>query len=49
MDIIWMPEMPWMTLYFTFAVWSSMWLAYADISVMVADRNSIEIQKNKDQ
>lgn len=25
----WMDEVPWMTLYFTFGVWSSIWLAYA--------------------
>ena len=25
----WIPEMPWMSLYFSFAVWSSIWMAQA--------------------
>ena len=25
----WKNEVPWMSLYFTFGVWSSLWLAYA--------------------
>lgn len=32
LDSLWVPEMPWMTLYFTFAVWVSIWLAQAYIS-----------------
>jgi hypothetical protein len=31
-DSLWVPEMPWMTLYFSFAVWTSIWLASADIN-----------------
>jgi hypothetical protein len=31
-DEYWIHEMPWMTLYFTFAVWSSIWMAQAKIS-----------------
>lgn len=35
-DSFWVPEMPWMTLYFSCAVWTSIWLAQADIRVEVA-------------
>ena len=31
-DAYWTAEMPWMSLYFTVAVWSSVWMASADIS-----------------
>jgi hypothetical protein len=31
-DSIWVKEMPWMSLYFSFAVWSSIWLASRNLS-----------------
>lgn len=31
-DKIWIPEMPWVSLYFSFAVWTSIWLGRAQIS-----------------
>ncbi len=28
----WRSEVPWMSLYFTFGVWSSIWLVYASLA-----------------
>jgi hypothetical protein len=30
-DAFWTAEMPWMSLYFTFAVWAALWVAFSDI------------------
>ena len=32
-DVVWVPEMPWMTGYFTFAVWASIWMGCAHIAL----------------
>jgi hypothetical protein len=29
----WRNEVPWMSLYFTFGVWSSIWLVYASLAI----------------
>lgn len=34
-DKLWVEEMPWMTGYFTLAVWLSLWLAQANIPSVV--------------
>lgn len=33
----WKNEIPWMTLYFTFGVWSSIWLVYASLTLAPGD------------
>jgi hypothetical protein len=30
----WRNEVPWMSLYFTFGVWSSVWLVYASLAIL---------------
>jgi hypothetical protein len=32
-DAYWIQEMPWMSMYFSFAVWSSLWLAHANLQL----------------
>ena len=39
-DEVWIPEMPWMSGYFTFAVWLSIWLAVAVIDPVDAPKSS---------
>jgi hypothetical protein len=38
-DSLWLPEIPWMTLYFSFAVWTSIWLAGADIVALNGEKS----------
>jgi hypothetical protein len=43
----WIHEMPWMTLYFTFAVWSSLWLATSNIALVDKESNgNVDPKKN---
>lgn len=37
LDTYWTVEMPWMSLYFSFAVWSSIWLARANVGRVTED------------